>query len=629
MLAVFRRFLSTWYARAFFIVLIGSFGLWGISGTVTNLGKDTALATVGDRRIEPAEFQETFRRQLSEVSRMLGGRVEPTPQIKRAVAEQVLDRLIVQSAIAEEAKQLGVLVPDAALRDAVFEIPAFKGPGGTFSRTTFDAVLRQNNLVEPQFMDLMRADLAQRQLMEAVQVGTVPPDVLTKEVFAFQRESRVASYVEFAFDAAAAPPEPAEADLRKIYDGNLAAYSAPEFRRIKAVVLSPDTVARDIEVSDADIAAAYEARKAEFTTPERRSVQVVVSSDEAKARTIAASWIAGADWAAVQAAAAAAGVSAVALDDAVPGQIPSPELARAVFEAPAEAVTGPVQSPLGWQVFRVVKVSSASERTLADVRGELRDALARNAAVDQVYGRANKLEDALSASPNLDDVPGDLGLAAVAGTLDARGNTPDGEPAPLPGTPALRQAILTAAFALNKGDRPRMTEGPDQSYFAVAVEDMTAAAPKPFEAVQDDLRAAWDRDARRREQDAAARALLAATKGGVSLDDAATVAGLRVQRTPPLVRNEPEAGVPAALVTSVFGAKLNEAALVETPDAVLVAVPSEIYAPEPATDPAGAERVRAALTQAMGQDIEVTVAQALRARAKPRVNATLLNSFTQ
>ena len=39
-------------------------------------------------------------------------------------------------------------------------------------------------------------------------------------------------------------------------------YSAPEYRRIKAVVLSPQTLAKDIPITDADLQAAYEQHKA-------------------------------------------------------------------------------------------------------------------------------------------------------------------------------------------------------------------------------------------------------------------------------------------------------------------------------------------------------------------------------
>lgn len=628
MLSLFRRFLSTWAARAFFLVLIASFGLWGIADVVRNVGRDGAIATIGDRKIEAPEFQEAMRTQLAQVSRMLGGKTEPTPAIRQAIAGQVLDRLVVQAAIQNEVARLGLVVPDEALRAAVFDIPAFRGASGAFDRTRFEAVLRNNNLTEPRFLDLMRSDLGQRQLMEAVQVGAVPPEVLTAQVFAFQRETRVAQYVELPFAAAAEPPAPTDADLQRAYD-NGDRYSAPEFRRVKAVILSPDTVARDIEVPDADVGAYYEQHKAEYVAPEKRSVEVVVAQEEGRAKDIATAWIAGADWDAVQKAAAAAGASSASLDDAAATEFPAPELGQAVFAAPAEAVTGPIQSTLGWQVFRVTKVTAGTERPLAEAADEIRTRLARERAVDQVYARANKLEDALSASASLDDLPGDLGVAAVTGTLDAQGNTPAGEPAPIPGSPALRQAFVTAAFALGKNEPARMTEGPDQSYFAVTVEDTTPAARKPFAEVEAQVREDWEREVRRKEQERVAAKLLTAAQAGSSLDDAATVAGLRLERTPPMARAQPTPGVPAEMTEPLFGMKPGATTMIEAPEGFYVMALAEVAAPDPATDPLGTAQIRTALTQAIGQDIELTVAAALRTQAKPQVNRTLLDSMAQ
>jgi len=629
MLSLFRRFLNTWAARAFFIVLIASFGLWGIADVVRNVGHDSAIATVGDHKIEAPEFQEAMRTQLAQVSRMLGGKTEPTPAIRQAVAGQALDRLIVQAAIQNEVSRLGVVVPDDAMRAAVFDVPAFHGASGAFDRTRFEAVLRNNNLTEPRFLDLMRSDLGQRQLMEAVQVGAVPPEVVTQQVFAFQRETRVAQYVELPFATAAEPPAPTEADLQRAYDNNGDRYSAPEFRRIKAVILSPETLARDIEVPDADIRAYYEQHKAEYVTPEKRSVEVVVSQNEAQAKELATTWIAGIGWDAVQKAAAATGASSASLDDATMTEFPAPELGQAVFAAPAEVVTGPIQSALGWQVFRVTKVTAGTERPLDQATDEIRTKLARERAVDQVYARANKLEDALSASGSLDDLPGDLGVAAVTGTLNAQGNTPAGEPAPIPGSPALRQALLTAAFALGKNEPARMTEGPDQSYFAVTVEEMTAAARKPFAEVEAQVREDWVRDARRKEQERAAASLLTAAQAGPGLEDAATVAGLRLQRTPPVMRAQPTPGVPAEMTEPLFSLKPGEATMIEVPEGFYVMALGDIATPDPATDPLGTAQIRTALTQAIGQDIELTVAATLRARANPQVNRTLLNSMIQ
>ncbi len=629
MLALLRRFLNTWAARVFFIVLLASFGLWGISGTIRDLTHDTALATVGDTKIEPGAFQDAFRQQLSQVSKMLGGKVDPTPQVRQAVAGQVLDRLITQAAVSGETKRLGIMVPDAAVKQAVFDMPAFKGRGGSFDKDLFNQVMRQNNLTENRFLDLMRTDLAQRQLLEAVEAGVAPPDVLTRAIFAFQRESRTAAYVEFAFAAAPAPPAPDTATLQRFYENNPGLYSAPEFRRVKVVVLSPDTVAREIEVNDQDIAASYAAHRAEYVQPEKRSAEIVISQDEAVAKDIAAAWQGGADWDAVQKQANDAGASAASLDDSTAQEFPATELAQAVFGAAADVVTGPVKSGLGWQVFRVTKVTAAPSQTLADARDGIRTRLARERAADLVYSRVNTLEDALSTDPTLEHVAADIGAEAAMGELDAQGMTRTGEPAPLPGSDALRPLLLTSAFALSKGEPPRLTEGPDGAYYAMAVEDTEAPQVKPYADVAGRVAEDWEHESRRHTQDIAAAGLFAAVKDGQKLEDAALKAGLRMERTAPLARGAPADGLAQALAEPVFKLHPGEPTMVETPDGFLVAELADISSPDPAADPAGYAQLRQGLTQAMAQDAVTAFAGAVRVRLKPTVNRTMLNSFSQ
>ncbi len=629
MLAHIRTFLATRAARLFFVVLIIPFVLFGVANIAQNWGGDTALATVGDRRVEPAQFQEAFRRQLAEVGRMMGGRTEPTPAIRRGIAAQTLQQLITQAAVENEVHRLGLAVPDAALRQAVFDIPAFRGPSGAFDKQQFASVLRQNNLTENRFLELLRADLGQRQLLEAVQAGAAAPDTLLQQVFAFQREQRVAELVELPFSAAPEPPAPTPEAVRAAYDNDPQRYAAPEFRRIKAVILSPETVAKGIEVPEAEIATWYEQHKAEFGGQEKRSLEVVVAQDEALAQRLAAQWTAGADWAAMQKAASDAGASSAKLDDTAEADIPGAELGEAAFKAAVETVAGPVKSAFGWQVLRVTKITPGNEQPLEAVHDQVRDRVARDQAVDQVYARANKLEDALSSGTGLEDLPGDLGLAAVAGSLDAKGNTPEAEPAPLPGTPALRQAIITATFATAKGEAPRLVEGPDSSYFALVVEDQTPPQVKPFDAVQDQVRENLLHDARRRSQEVVAARLLAAVKAGGSLDDAAVVADVRVERTPPLGRSSPTEGVPSQIIQPLFALAPNDATMLEDADGFLVVKLAAIESPDPAADPAGAGQIRTALNQAIGGDIQATYAAALRDRARPTVNQRMLEQLSQ
>ena len=207
--------------------------------------------------------------------------------MRSSVANEALQRLITQAALNQELQRLRILTPDEAVRQTVFAMPAFHGPNGQFDQQTFEAVLRNNGLTEARFLDMVRGDLAQQQLLGAVSAGAATPDVLLHPLFEGQFEKRSADMVEFPIAAAPVPPAPTDAELQRWYDNHPDMYSAPEFRRIKAVVLSPQTLAKDITITDADLQAAYEQHKAEYVKPPKRSAEVISVTDEAKAKALA------------------------------------------------------------------------------------------------------------------------------------------------------------------------------------------------------------------------------------------------------------------------------------------------------------------------------------------------------
>lgn len=634
MLSLFRRFLDTWIAKLFFIVLVGSFGLWGVADVIRNLGNDGSLAVVGPRKIELPEAQDAYRRQLAQVTRMFGSQIQPTPEIKRSVAAQALERLITAAALDNKVADLGIAAPDAAVRQAVFDMPSFRGPNGAFSRDVFNDLLRNNGYTEKRFLDLVRSDVGQRQLLEAVRVNTAVSELMLQKVYAFQREQRVAQAIELPFADAPAPAAATDAQLHSYYDTNRPKYATQEYRRIKAVILAPETLASEVAITDQDIASAYEARRSEFNTPEKRSVQVLLTQDETVAKTLAESWSAGADWAGIQKQAEAAGGSGVELADATQTEFPAPELGAAVFAAARGTIPSPVHSALGWHVLKVTAIAPGAAKSLAEVAPVLRARIIADKSVDLMYTRANKIQDMLSAGTALDDLPGDLGLAAITGTIDAAGNTLDGTPAPIPGPAELRPALVQAAFQAKKGDTANLTQAPnaangEQSFFAFTVEDITPPSTKPFEQVAETVRADWTKDMIRHAQEEAAGKILAAVKGGQSLEDAATVAGAQIRTLPAVGRAAAADGVPTQLVTPLFGLRLGEATMVETPDGFMVAVLIKIEAPDDKADPAGYAQMREALTKQVADDSETLLATWLRQQANPKVNRAQLDTLVQ
>jgi peptidyl-prolyl cis-trans isomerase D len=636
MIASFRHYLNTWVARGFFLLLVAVFIVWGVGDVIRNVGSEnTAVATVAGQRIELSAATDAYRRALSQVSRSLGTDAEPSPEIRRGVAAQALEGLITRTAVAAAVADFGIAVPDAALRAAVLAMPAFAGPDGKFDRGQFENVLRNNNYSEAGFLELLRGELGEQELMDAVRAGEASPETLTKLVFAFQQEKRVADAVDLPFADARAPAAPTAIQLDRWYDNHKDLYSTPEYRRIKLIVLSPETVAKDVPITDDDLKAAYDARRSEFDQPERRSLEVLLTTNEATAQALAARWRSGADWTAMQAAATEAGATPTEVTDATEAGIPAPELAQAAFATPEGTVADPVKSPLGWHVFKVVKVTPPSVRPLAEVRDVLRAQVLADKAADVIYDRANKIDDLLAGGTSLDDLPADLGVAALTGTLDHNGMTPQGQPAPIPGDPALRAALIASAFETKKGDVPHLTEAPHepnapQSFYAVAVDDIIPPAAKPFAEVESAVRADWTRDAVHHEQEEAAAQLLAAVKGGQTLDEAARAAHVTIHRLPPVGRAvAPPPGVPLQLVDPLFTLKRGEPTMIETDQGFTVAVLAEVQEADPNADPIGYGQVREALGRTLGDDMQAAVTTALRDRGHPEVNRAMLDTIAQ
>ncbi len=652
MLGFLRRLAGTWPARLMFIVLVAAFGLWGIGGaTRAGLSDPESVASVGGVKITRADLEGAYQQELARVSRMMPDPSQMPPSMRAGLMRQALDGLVVQQAIVNHAYALGLAAPDDWVRQTVFAIPAFQDASGHFDHAQFDRLLTTRGLTEARFLDLVRDDLVQRQLIEQVRVGAAAPAELTRRVFGFLAEQRVAQVANLPFAAVPAPAPPAAAVLQRWYDNHPEDYARPEYRRIRLVILDADTIARGLSVPEADVQAAYTAQRASFDNDGSRSVQVVSAPSQAAATTIATAWRgAAADpaaWAAIQKQAQALGGAAADLATVTRAQMPSEALAAPVFAATEGSVVGPVNTPLGWQVARVSGIVPGTHKTFDDVKAVLAHQIAQARAADQLDGAADKLQDKLAGGAGLDEIPADAGAAAVEGTLDATGLTQDGEPAPVPAPADARAQIIAKAFATAKGAPTQLTQIPGAPppgappgtpptgavWYAVQVEAITPPARRPYPEVADKVLADWRHDAVRHTQESAAASLLAAVQSGpaagrVSLDVAAKRAGIMATLTPPISRSGTTPGVPVELARAVFALRPGAASMVETADGFTVAALARIVTVTPAEQQPAYDRLAAQLTQSLGNDVELAYAGALRDRASPSINQAALDQMS-
>jgi peptidyl-prolyl cis-trans isomerase D len=630
MLSTLRRMADTWPARILFIVLAAAFVGWGVSGKMSGSGADpTSVATVDGQSIANSSFEAAYRQDMQRIAQRFPDPTQIPPAIRRAVGQQTVEKLVTQKALDQSARAMGVVAPDGAVEAAITAMPAFQGVDGKFDHNTYLGLLAQNNLTPIQFQSDMRMDIAKNQVLTAVQAGAHPSDMLTDMVFGYLNETRQADLVSLSFASHAKPPAPPDATLQRFYANHLARYTAPEFRHVRLVILSPETIGRSLPVTDTEMAAWFKTHRAEFQAPEKRTLQVITAGTAAQANALAAQWRAGAAWPAMEAAAKTAGASTAELDDTTRDGIPAPELAAAAFAAPLNTITGPVTEPLGLQIVRVTGITPAKNPGLADLHDTIRARIGAEKAGDLIDARAQKLQDLFAGGSHIDEVPTDIGAIGAEGTLDAQGNTPDGTPAPIPAAPPkLRAAIIADAFKAAKNETGQLTEGPDRAWYAVVVDNILKPDAKPFAMVHDRVLADWQAEQVHHATEDQAAKLLATIKGGQTILNAAWGSGQQVIRSPALRRNHPVPGVPAELNQLVFTLKQGDATMVETNVGFMVAQLASVTKPDPKADRSDMGEVRQGLRKALADDYLASYATAVRDETRAQLNTKVLDQLT-
>ncbi len=630
MISTLRRLSGTWPARLFFAALAAAFVGWGIAGRTSLGGLDpSSVATVDGTPIPTFMFNQAFKSDLEKTAEHFPDPSQIPAGIRREVAERTLQQLIAQQALDSAAIRMGLVAPDEAVQATITAVPQFQGLDGKFDYNTYLQTIGRMNLSAQHFQDEVRMDVTKNQILHTVTADVYPSDLLTNLMYGFYFETRRADLVQVLFSAHPAPGAPADTVLQRYYDNNLARYTAPEYRRVKLVVLSPLTIGRTLTLSDADLHAWYTAHKDEFEAPEKRSMQVITASTSETASLLAASWRAGATWDAIVANAKTRGASTNTLDNTTQAAIPAPELGQAAFGAALNAITGPVQEPLGFQVVRVTLITPAKHPTFESLRDTVRLRLGEEKALELIDERAQKLQDLFAGGNRIDEVPADLGAWGGEGTMDAQGNTQEGTKAPIEASEKARAAIIADAFKAQKTDSVGLTEGPDHIWYAISVQDIVKPAARPFTSVRDTVLKDWQTDQIHHATETDAAKLLATIKSGQTIANAAWGSGLQVTRTPPLLRNKASAGLTAAFVEQLFAMPKGEATMVETPTGFTVAAVAEITKPDPKSDAPGMSQIRDALTKAMTEDIVQSYAIALRDAGKPVVNQKVFESFLQ
>lgn len=617
MLEAIRSKAKGFLAVLLFGMLIASFAIWGIGDIFRRGARDTAVARVGSHEIGQIEYNRELQREVKRIQPLLGGIQLDAEKMKQlGLPDRVIDTIVTRMLFDLAAAHDGIVISTALVSRLIQNDPTFRDDLGQFDRRRFEQFLYNNQLSEAQFVTLMRARIARDQLIDSIAGGSAAPEIMLKPLIEFRLEKRSADIIAIPRSAITTVGEPDAAALTAFYRDHEKSFMAPEYRALSYVSLMADEYAKGIAIPDDKLREEYETRIAEFETKETRDAeQIVLPTEEAAARVVELVRK-GKDFAAAAKEVIGQppiGLGAVTREGL---EAQAPALADAVFALEKPGTAGPVETPFGWHVVRILTITPGHRQRFEEARPVLAKAMAREQALEALYQITNKLEDELAGGAGLEDAAKRLALKLnKLPAIDQAGR--DHKGAAVTGLPG-GAAFLTTAFSTEVGRESRLTEIGTDGYFLLHVDESTPPAPRPLDTVQSQVVEAWKTEQREIAAKAKAEGLLEKLKSGTTIDSL----GLVVQHPAPFSRTAPAtgAGLSPQLVARLFEVRPGESVMAPGPEGYFVATLREIKRADPNADPAALDKAREELRSAIGNDIVLQYLGALRTRYPVTVN---------
>ena len=554
------------------------------------------------KTISTVQFRQAYQRQVDLFARRFGQRLTPAQAKAFGVERDVISRLTGAAALDNHVRDLDLALSEATVERDIRNDPTFQTTSGNFDRGRFDDVLRSLGYSENGYFELRRKETIRGQLTDAVLRNVTPPKAMMDLYQTFNNEKRIASYVALDAKRDIKLGEASDEALKKTYDDNKRRFVTPEFRKFQILMLTSDAAKAKLKITDEDIKQRYERNKDAYAVAEERRVQQIPFKDEAAAEAAREEILGGKDFLEV-AKANGAKESDVNLGLLRKSQMIDPKIADAAFALEKDKVSEVTKGRLSTVLLRVTEIKAGKQRTLDEVKDEIRGTIATERVAEKIQELQNQVDDNRLAGKDLKEIAGLLKIPfADVEKANAQGNKPDSKPAfESPDRVALTRAVFDAEVGVEK----EVIELSDGGYAWINLIAVIPEKQKPFDTVKADVKKLWVELETAKQMREKAEALVKRIEGGESLADVAKALKADVKQTPEFKRGDSLPAFSRAAITKAFALPVGIAG--EAPgnkdSARLVMIVSKIIPPKAGANKQQSEQLNQQLAQALRTDV--------------------------
>ena len=504
------------------------FIFWGVGGY---RGSRNSVAQVNDEAISYEELQKAYERLANQYRDQFGGNIPKGLLESLDLEGQALEQLIQRSLLRQGAREMGVVVSDLEVQQAVQRMEAFRS-NGIFNVEQYKNILSSSGMTPTSFEDSMRTDLLAGKMIEHLsRFAKLTPLEVTDD-FNYENEELKIEYVSFSGENFKTKITPDEELLKAYYEENKANYLTEP--QVKLHFLAFPFAAKEKSAVPADqVESFYRQNFNRYSIPEQRSARhiLIKASEEDSADLLAekrnrAEQVlelarSGEDFAelAKQYSEGPTGPKGGDLGFFTRGRMVKP-FEDSVFSLKEGEISDIVQTQFGFHIIKLEKIKPARTKALEEVKGEIEAQIQAQRSRELAFTQATAAYEGIILAGSLDKFSQNSdNPIEQTGFFSRKSPDTSGSKDSMLTDPA----FLDAAFALNKGELSSLIETP-LGYAIIFAADKKEPETAIYEDVAKQVRADYISSESETMAEESAEAMLTALKQDGSGDFAAEAA---------------------------------------------------------------------------------------------------------
>lgn len=627
MLDSLRKSLKSIVVNIFIGLLVLSFAVWGIADIFSGFGSQT-LAKVGETEISQEEFRDELQRQISFLSNRVGRQLTQAETNQLGIPRQVLNQLITDAALNNQARTMGLGISDQALANSIFKDPTFKDASGQFNRDQFENILQNNGLNEAIYTWRQRGVMVRQQIAQAAMADATAPKTMISAINRYLNQTRKVSYFVLPSSAVAEIAAPSEEAMKTWHAKHPALYTAPEFRSIAIIELKPETVAATIEITDADVKTYYEENKAAWRSKEEtRDLDQLAFTSADKAQEAYDKLVSGADFMTI---AKEYGFTeeAIRRPALMRSTMIDQGIAQAAFILKKGAYSAPVKTLLGAALVRVREITPPVYQPLDEVKDDAKKKLALERSNEEILDIHDAVEDERAGGATLKDIAAKMNLKFIeVPAISQTGLDKNGVKVKvLPNS----NDLLKLAFESDVGVENDPVSAADNGYWWLDVTGVIPSRLKDLASVTEQVKQDWTKDKRAAALEAKAKESVKTLSEGVTLEGAAKAAGHVAETSGDFKRNDPEKPFSSTLIASIFATPKDKVVIGLAANGLdrVIAQVTGVTEPDAKADDEAVKAIASRARQSIGNDLMLGYVNALRESYGVTINNTIFQTLT-